>query len=91
MTTNQPDAGQPLTDAEIDARTTDALDDAHGADDSNGARSGVTDDLATTEGVEKAFRQRGYIPDRSLSTAVFLALQLGRPLLLEGEAGVGKT
>jgi MoxR-like ATPase len=91
MTTNQPDAGQPLTDAEIDARTTDALDDAHGADESNGARSGVTDDLATTEGVEKAFRQRGYIPDRSLSTAVFLALQLGRPLLLEGEAGVGKT
>ena len=29
--------------------------------------------------------------DRSLATAVFLALELGRPLLLEGEAGVGKT
>ena len=36
--------------------------------------------------------QRGrYLPDRSLSTALFLALRLGRPLFLEGEAGVGKT
>ena len=34
---------------------------------------------------------RDYITDRSLATAVFLALELGRPLLLEGEAGVGKT
>ena len=34
---------------------------------------------------------RDYIADRSLATAVFLALELGRPLLLEGEAGVGKT
>src|SRR5688572_12865957 len=32
-----------------------------------------------------------YVCDRSLATAVFLALRLGRPLLLEGEAGVGKT
>jgi len=32
-----------------------------------------------------------YVADESLSTAVFLALRLGRPLLLEGEAGVGKT
>jgi MoxR-like ATPase len=32
-----------------------------------------------------------YIADESLATAVFLALKLGRPLLLEGEAGVGKT
>jgi MoxR-like ATPase len=37
------------------------------------------------------FRTRDYIADRSLTTAVFLALELGRPLLLEGEAGVGKT
>ena len=42
-------------------------------------------------GVQAAFRERGYITDGSLATAVFLALQLGRPLLLEGEAGVGKT
>jgi MoxR-like ATPase len=48
-------------------------------------------DLSTTAGVQHAFRERGYITDGSLATAVFLALQLGRPLLLEGEAGVGKT
>ncbi|MFL5710392.1 MAG: AAA family ATPase, partial [Chloroflexota bacterium] len=38
-----------------------------------------------------SFRERDYVSDRSLATAVFLALRLGRPLLLEGEAGVGKT
>jgi MoxR-like ATPase len=32
-----------------------------------------------------------YIADRPLATAIFLALKLGKPLLLEGEAGVGKT
>jgi MoxR-like ATPase len=48
-------------------------------------------DLGTVAGVQAAFRERGYITDGSLATAVFLALQLGRPLLLEGEAGVGKT
>jgi MoxR-like ATPase len=32
-----------------------------------------------------------YVADRSLATAVFLALKLGKPLFLEGEAGVGKT
>jgi MoxR-like ATPase len=33
----------------------------------------------------------GYIAERNLATAVFLALRMGRPLFLEGEAGVGKT
>lgn len=33
----------------------------------------------------------GYFPDRRLATAVFLSLRLGRPLLLEGSPGVGKT
>jgi MoxR-like ATPase len=32
-----------------------------------------------------------YVADRGLATALFLALRLGRPLFLEGEAGVGKT
>ncbi len=32
-----------------------------------------------------------YVADRSLATVVFLALRMGRPILLEGEAGVGKT
>jgi len=35
--------------------------------------------------------QGDYVADHSLATALFLALDLGRPLLLEGEAGVGKT
>jgi MoxR-like ATPase len=33
----------------------------------------------------------GYVADRPLATVLFLALRMGRPLLLEGEAGVGKT
>ena len=36
-------------------------------------------------------RTDGYIADRGLSTALYIALTLGRPLLLEGEVGVGKT
>jgi MoxR-like ATPase len=43
------------------------------------------------EAIQDAFRARDYICDRSLATAVFLGLELDRPLLLEGEAGVGKT
>ena len=43
------------------------------------------------EALTEDFRGRDYIADRSLATAVFLALELERPLLLEGEAGVGKT
>jgi MoxR-like ATPase len=45
----------------------------------------------TIDAIQEDFRAHGYITDRSLATAVFLALELGRPLLLEGEAGVGKT
>ena len=36
-------------------------------------------------------RAHDYLPDEGLATAIFLALRLRRPLLLEGEAGVGKT
>jgi MoxR-like ATPase len=46
---------------------------------------------ASPESIATAFRDRGYIAERSLATTTFLALRLGRPLLLEGEAGVGKT
>jgi MoxR-like ATPase len=39
-----------------------------------------------------ALLKRGqYVADRSLATVLFLALKMGRPILLEGEAGVGKT
>jgi MoxR-like ATPase len=51
----------------------------------------MTEALTSTDAIQEAFRERGYIADRSIATAVFLGLQLGRPLLLEGEAGVGKT
>jgi MoxR-like ATPase len=47
--------------------------------------------LASIEEIIDQFRERDYVCDRSLATAVFLGLRLGRPLLLEGEAGVGKT
>src|SRR6266853_3832844 len=43
------------------------------------------------EAIQDDFRSRDYIADRSVATSVFLALELRRPLLLEGEAGVGKT
>jgi MoxR-like ATPase len=36
-------------------------------------------------------RSGGYLADRGLATALYVAIQLGRPLLLEGEVGVGKT
>src|SRR5881396_3041308 len=52
---------------------------------------GRPSNLRTIEDIQETFRGRDYITDRSLATAVFLALELGRPLLLEGEAGVGKT
>jgi MoxR-like ATPase len=42
-------------------------------------------------GVQEALTVAGYIPDDELATAVFLAARMRRPLLLEGEAGVGKT
>lgn len=42
---------------------------------------------AINEGLKKV----GYIPDESLSTSLWLSTVLGRPLLLEGDAGVGKT
>jgi MoxR-like ATPase len=45
----------------------------------------------TPADVSAALTQHGYLPDDGLATAVFLALELRRPLLLEGEAGVGKT
>ncbi len=45
----------------------------------------------SVEGVERALAGQDYLADRALATASFLAIDLGSPLLLEGEAGVGKT
>ncbi len=46
---------------------------------------------ATIDEVEARLRERHYIGDRALATAIFLALKLKKPLFIEGEAGVGKT
>jgi MoxR-like ATPase len=45
----------------------------------------------TIEKIQAALRDRQYICDRALATVVYLATTMGKPLLLEGEAGVGKT
>jgi MoxR-like ATPase len=45
----------------------------------------------TIEQVQDILRAERYICDRSLATVVYLSLVVGKPLLLEGEAGVGKT
>ena len=47
--------------------------------------------FGSVDDVERALARESYLPDRGLATAVFLALAMRRPLLLEGEAGVGKT
>ena len=47
--------------------------------------------FSSVDALIEALRAAGYFADRRLATAVFLALKLERPLLLEGEPGVGKT
>ncbi|MCR9148912.1 MAG: MoxR family ATPase [Rhodobacteraceae bacterium] len=52
----------------------------------------VTKDLpASIEAVQQMLAGENYVCGRALATVVFLSLKLGRPLFLEGEAGVGKT
>ena len=51
----------------------------------------MSDPALSPDVVATALEQHGYSADIGLATAVFLALTLERPLLLEGEAGVGKT
>ena len=47
--------------------------------------------IGSIEALQAEFREKLYIADRGLATAIYLALKLERPLFLEGEAGVGKT
>jgi MoxR-like ATPase len=47
--------------------------------------------LSSVPEVESALRAESYLPDHGLATAIYLALAMRRPLLLEGEPGVGKT
>jgi MoxR-like ATPase len=46
---------------------------------------------ASVDDLTDLLRQQSYLADRGLATAVFLGISLGRPILLEGEPGVGKT
>src|SRR5947207_16019978 len=46
---------------------------------------------ATVGELTETLRQGGYLADRGLATALFVALALNRPVLLEGEVGGGKT
>ena len=52
---------------------------------------GATGEPESVDDVEALLGAGKYIADRSLATAIYLALKLRRPLFLEGEAGVGKT
>ena len=47
--------------------------------------------LESVEALQATFAGQGYLADVDLATALYLSLTLGRPLFLEGEAGVGKT
>ncbi|MET4701179.1 MoxR-like ATPase [Constrictibacter sp. MBR-5] len=47
--------------------------------------------LASIEQIQKGFAEHGYICSRSIATAVYVACHLGKPILVEGPAGVGKT
>jgi MoxR-like ATPase len=47
--------------------------------------------FGSVDDVERALGEASYLPDRGLATSIYLALEMRRPLLLEGEAGVGKT
>jgi len=49
------------------------------------------DDPHTVGGLTESLRRGGYLADRGLATALLVALSLQRPILLEGEVGVGKT
>ena len=48
-------------------------------------------EFSSIDDVEAALRAQSYLPERGLATSLFLSLAIGKPLLLEGEAGVGKT
>ncbi len=57
----------------------------------HGRRGALPPGVSRSRDLQERLRERDYLADEGLSTAIFLALKLGRPLFLEGEAGVGKT
>jgi len=61
------------------------------SDAANGRRGALPPGVSRSQELRERLQGEGYLADEGLSTAIFLALKLGRPLFLEGEAGVGKT
>jgi MoxR-like ATPase len=53
--------------------------------------SAATSGLTSADEIRRRFDEEGYLADEGMATALFLTLELGLPLLLEGEPGVGKT
>lgn len=47
--------------------------------------------ILSIEGIQKALEREKYVADKSIATSIYLALSLGKPLLIEGEPGCGKT
>jgi MoxR-like ATPase len=47
--------------------------------------------FSSVEDLQERLREQAYLADRALATSIYLAVSLDKPLLLEGEAGVGKT
>ena len=58
---------------------------------SNARRGALPPGVSHFRELGERLRGEDYLADEGLATAIFLALKLGRPLFLEGEAGVGKT
>jgi MoxR-like ATPase len=52
---------------------------------------GPMTEINTIDDIQALLVRGNYVADRALATSLYLALRLGRPLFLEGEAGVGKT
>jgi MoxR-like ATPase len=57
----------------------------------DGRRGALPPGVSRATDLQRGLREHDYLAEEGLSTAIFLALKLGRPLFLEGEAGVGKT
>jgi MoxR-like ATPase len=57
----------------------------------NGRRGALPPGVSHSRDLGERLREEDYLAEEGLATAIFLALKLGRPLFLEGEAGVGKT
>ena len=51
----------------------------------------MANSFASPSELRTALAQDGYLADEGLATALYIAMSLPQPLLLEGEAGVGKT